>query len=726
MKLNKILSAILAAAVAVSSMTLSAFAAGDQTTIDAFNAATKSTAFVASPAAAQNDSGYTYTVSGSEATITGYTGAETDLVIPSSIDSYTVTAIANSAFSGNTSITSVTIPEGVTSIGFKAFYKCTSIKSVTIPSTVTSWNDDASKSYNGDNFYGCTALTDLTLTEGLTILGQRAFYGCTALTSVVIPSTISEFHNCVFGECTSLTDITLSEGMTTVGYRAFYGCTALKKVTVPSTITLWSTLRANGIMATVHECNPFNDCTALESVIFTDGLTTLYNFYGFKGCSSLKEVTIPDSVTDISYGFNGSDYLEKVTLGSGLSSVSHSAFIDCTALKEVVIPDTVTNFDYYAFQDCSSLEILVLPKNFSYIQGSSLRRCSGLKTVLFLSNSAQYNSEFVATPDTTIYAILGTNTYSNFKTNMTDAGTVSQLVGLPKAEITASAYLGAYDGEAHEAVEVSGVVDGIKIMYSLNGADLTSEIPTVADYGKYTIDVYKVYEAVPTEIPIYVTTVEAVVSVDKSALETAIADAEKINASLYTADSYAVLEAAITAAKTVFENVDATSAEVDNAVKSVTDAIAALELKIVTGNVSGKINVSDGDTETEMTVKAVASDGTKTSVTATSMGTYTLENLPVGDYTLTISGGKYVERTYKITVEAGELTQDVELNPHGDINGDGKVTTADVGMANSHAKGVKVLEGYKFDCADVKTDGDVTTADVGMINSHAKSVKTLW
>ena len=69
---------------------------------------------------------------------------------------------------------------------------------------------------------------------------------------------------------------------------------------------------------------------------------------------------------------------------------------------------------------------------------------------------------------------------------------------------------------------------------------------------------------------------------------------------------------------------------------------------------------------------------------------------------------------------------DVNLNPLGDINGDGKVTTADVGMANSHAKGVKTLEGYAFACADANKDGSITTADVGMINSHAKAVKTLW
>ena len=167
-------------------------------------------------------------------------------------------------------------------------------------------------------------------------------------------------------------------------------------------------------------------------------------------------------------------------------------------------------------------------------------------------------------------------------------------------------------------------------------------------------------------------------------------------------------------------------AEVDAWAKAIEDAIAGLEIVDTRTPLAGKIYVSDEESGTEMTVTAVAADGTKTSVTATSMGTYVFENLEVGDYTLTVSGGKYAERTYEITVKASDNTQDVKLNPYGDINGDGKVTTADVGMANSHAKGVKTLTDYDFACGDVNRDGSITTADVGMINSHAKGVKSLW
>lgn len=214
------------------------------------------------------------------------------------------------------------------------------------------------------------------------------------------------------------------------------------------------------------------------------------------------------------------------------------------------------------------------------------------------------------------------------------------------------------------------------------------------------------------------------VSLDK--LKKAIDNAEEVDTSLYTDESLAELTKAIQLAKAVINNEDVTQDDVDAAVKAIDDAISGLKLLSDAGTLTGTIKVSDENAETEMTVVAISSDGAEITVTATSMGTYTIENLEAGSYTLTVSGGKYAPRSYEITVTEGENTQDVELNPYGDINGDGKITTADVGMANSHAKGVITLTDYGFACADVKTDGSISTADVGMINSHAKSVSTLW
>lgn len=64
---------------------------------------------------------FTYQTSGSNATITGYTGPGGDVVIPDTIDGYPVKSIFIDAFKGKSEIFSVVIPEGVTYIWKGAF-----------------------------------------------------------------------------------------------------------------------------------------------------------------------------------------------------------------------------------------------------------------------------------------------------------------------------------------------------------------------------------------------------------------------------------------------------------------------------------------------------------------------------------------------------------------------------------------------------------------------------
>ena len=143
--------------------------------------------------------------------VSGYTGAATELVIPAEVThedkTYKVTAIGGYAFLGDFTLTNVIIPEGVTEIAYYAFAGCTSLTNVTIPEGVT---------YIGDlAFDSCTSLTSVTIPEGVTHIGNRAFWGCTSLTNVTIP-----------------------EGVTYIGNRAFFGCTSLKSVSLPASLTV--------------------------------------------------------------------------------------------------------------------------------------------------------------------------------------------------------------------------------------------------------------------------------------------------------------------------------------------------------------------------------------------------------------------------------------------------------------------------------------------------------
>ena len=106
----------------------------------------------------------TYTSAGNSVTITDCDeDASGELIIPYTIDGLVVTSIGNYAFRDCTSLTSVTIGDGVTSIGSYAFYGCTSLTSITIGNGVTS--------IGGNAFYGCTSLTSITIPGGVTSIG---------------------------------------------------------------------------------------------------------------------------------------------------------------------------------------------------------------------------------------------------------------------------------------------------------------------------------------------------------------------------------------------------------------------------------------------------------------------------------------------------------------------------------------------------------------------------
>ena len=160
---------------------------------------------------------YSYNDEDLTATVSRYTGTATELVIPAEVTNgsvtYKVTAIGTGAFGGNSTLTSITIPEGVTEIAYYAFAGCTSLTNVTIPEGVT---------YIGDlAFDSCTSLTSVTIPEGVTHIGNRAFWGCTSLTSVSLPASVTYTGNRAFIGCTSLKSVSLPASLTECG-EAFY------------------------------------------------------------------------------------------------------------------------------------------------------------------------------------------------------------------------------------------------------------------------------------------------------------------------------------------------------------------------------------------------------------------------------------------------------------------------------------------------------------------------
>lgn len=120
------------------------------------------------------------------------------IVIPSVYLDRKVTRIFSCAFKNQTSIISVTIPEGVFSIGRFAFSGCTSLTQVNIPEGMLRIQEGA--------FAKCTSLVSVCIPKTVTVILYNTFRS-SGLESIVIPSSIESIRGGAFKDCTSLKDI---------------------------------------------------------------------------------------------------------------------------------------------------------------------------------------------------------------------------------------------------------------------------------------------------------------------------------------------------------------------------------------------------------------------------------------------------------------------------------------------------------------------------------------
>ena len=341
----------------------------------------------------------------------------------------TVTSIGDSAFEGCTRLKNVEIPDSVTSIGSQAFLDCTALEKIVIPDSVTEINRSA--------FYRCQKLSDVKLSAKLTYLGSAAFAYCTSLASIVIPKTLNSSYG-PFNGCTALTNVTLEPGMTVVAHNLFNDCPGLVSIKIPDTVTSIGNSAFEGCTrlknveipdsVTSIGSQAFLDCTALEKIVIPDSVTEINSsaFYrcqklsdvklsakltylgsaAFAYCTSLTSITIPKTLKK-SYSsgpFNGCSSLLNITLEQGLTiiptclfdncaslvtieipdsvaEIGDSAFSDCVALKTIEIPDSVKNMGNNVFKNCKALSDITLPNSQKDIPYGTFQNCASLKAI---------------------------------------------------------------------------------------------------------------------------------------------------------------------------------------------------------------------------------------------------------------------------------------------------------------------------------------------------------
>lgn len=182
-----------------------------------------------------NDEGvticYNYINNGKELEVTNYSYSGI-VNIPDTVTymgrTRNVTSIGRGAFSGCSSLTSVTIPNNVISIGEGAFRDCYHLTSVTIPNSV--------KSIGNYAFAGCWGLTSVTIPNGVTHIGDWAFSACSGLTSITIPNSLTSINEWSFYGCRGLTSVIIPNNVTSIGVGAFGDCSSLTSITLPNSV----------------------------------------------------------------------------------------------------------------------------------------------------------------------------------------------------------------------------------------------------------------------------------------------------------------------------------------------------------------------------------------------------------------------------------------------------------------------------------------------------------
>lgn len=177
--------------------------------------------------------------------ITGYTGSEEVVIVPSTLGNVTVTAIGDNAFSGK-NISRVVLPASVTTIGANAF------KSSTL--AVLNMPDDMPSVKNiGTGAFSYSNLESIRLNNSVTTIGKSAFAGATNLTYVKLPKNLTTIGEEAFSGCVSLASIDIPENVTLIDKKAFYNCPSLSEITLGT--------KVNKIAN-----NAFNNCTNLNDI----------------------------------------------------------------------------------------------------------------------------------------------------------------------------------------------------------------------------------------------------------------------------------------------------------------------------------------------------------------------------------------------------------------------------------------------------------------------------
>ncbi len=206
-------------------------------------------------------------------------------------------SIGHQAF-GKTALTSISLPNSITSMGYNVFVGCSDFQynihnnaqyvgnidnpylaliQVTDQTSATYAIHENTKIIAGGAFQSYSALTSITIPEGVVSIGESCFHSCSQLTSITLPTTLISIGQYAFLFCSALRAISIPDKVTIIPYGAFEDCSNLRPVTLPKNLT-------------TIESRAFRDCSALPDITIPNTVTSIGND-AFRNCSGLLSIT---------------------------------------------------------------------------------------------------------------------------------------------------------------------------------------------------------------------------------------------------------------------------------------------------------------------------------------------------------------------------------------------------------------------------------------------------
>lgn len=314
----------------------------------------------------------------------------TSVVIPSQIDGKTVEGINGWAFydSSYSSLQELTLPATLKTIGHNAFYGCTALTELTIPASVTRLDADMFESrldssdavaikavhVEKGNAYYCDVDGVLFKKDMKTLVYLPKDYD---VTSYTVPAGVEAVERYTNDHIKTLSLPASLQSISAVNGEA------LEAFEVDAGNTVYSSI--DGVLIKGNEvvAVPAGNSRTEYTV---PAMVTSIGWSAFDGCSKLTSITIPESVTSIgSYAFQGCSALQSIVLPSTLdisSSNGYYMFSGCSSLKSIVLPQNITVIPTAMFWGCSALEEITLPGGVKTIEQAAFRRCTSLKEVV--------------------------------------------------------------------------------------------------------------------------------------------------------------------------------------------------------------------------------------------------------------------------------------------------------------------------------------------------------